>query len=151
MAKTLLKKENCEEIARRLATLTPGAPRRWGVMSIGGMMCHLADSYLAVMGERELTGKPLPIPPRLAKFLALKSGLRWGRNLVTAESVRQGGGGTPPTEFASDHERLRTAFERFCVSAQFRDWHPMFDAMRREDWMRWGYLHADHHLRQFSA
>ena len=64
--------------------------------------------------------------------MALKSGLRWGRNLVTAESVRQGGGGTPPTEFASDHERLRTAFERFCLSAQFRDWHPMFHAMRRE-------------------
>ena len=28
--------------------------------------------------------------------------------------------------------------------------HPMFGPMTPEDWMRWGYLHADHHLRQFG-
>jgi prephenate dehydrogenase len=28
--------------------------------------------------------------------------------------------------------------------------HPMFGPMSPEDWMRWGYLHADHHLRQFG-
>jgi hypothetical protein len=28
--------------------------------------------------------------------------------------------------------------------------HPMFGEMTEKDWMRWGYLHADHHLRQFG-
>jgi hypothetical protein len=26
----------------------------------------------------------------------------------------------------------------------------MFGPMSERDWMRWGYLHADHHLRQFG-
>jgi len=28
--------------------------------------------------------------------------------------------------------------------------HPLFDEMSERDWMRWGYLHADHHFRQFG-
>ena len=28
--------------------------------------------------------------------------------------------------------------------------HPIFGPMRPKDWLRWGYLHADHHLRQFG-
>jgi len=27
----------------------------------------------------------------------------------------------------------------------------MFPEMNEREWMRWGYLHADHHLRQFGA
>jgi hypothetical protein len=26
----------------------------------------------------------------------------------------------------------------------------MFGAMTRGDWLRWGWLHMDHHLRQFG-
>jgi hypothetical protein len=33
---------------------------------------------------------------------------------------------------------------------QWAESHPMFGGMTAKDWMRWGYLHADHHLRQFG-
>jgi hypothetical protein len=29
--------------------------------------------------------------------------------------------------------------------------HPIFGALSARDWLRWGYLHADHHLRQFGV
>jgi hypothetical protein len=29
--------------------------------------------------------------------------------------------------------------------------HPVFGAMSDSAWRRWGYLHTDHHLRQFGA
>jgi hypothetical protein len=29
--------------------------------------------------------------------------------------------------------------------------HAIFGAMSRREWLRWGWLHADHHLRQFSS
>ena len=29
--------------------------------------------------------------------------------------------------------------------------HPTLGPMSRAQWLRWGYLHADHHLRQFGA
>jgi len=27
---------------------------------------------------------------------------------------------------------------------------PIFGPLTRAEWLRWGYLHADHHLRQFG-
>jgi len=30
-------------------------------------------------------------------------------------------------------------------------WHPIFGPMSRSDWLRWAYLHMDHHLRQFNS
>ena len=29
--------------------------------------------------------------------------------------------------------------------------HPLFGPLTEPEWKRWGYLHADHHLRQFHA
>lgn len=151
MAKTLANANDCAEIRRRIRALTPDATRQWGQMSIGGMLCHLDDSYQAVMGERPLGAASLPMPRWLVKFLALRTPMRWRRNLKTTESVRQGGGGTPPAEFASDRTRLLETLGRFCECATLREQHPMFGGMHRAEWLRWGYLHADHHLRQFGA
>jgi Protein of unknown function (DUF1569) len=151
MAKTLANKNDSAEIARRIAALTPDSPRQWGTMSIGGMLCHVDDSYQAVMGERPLSASKLGMPQGMAKFFALRSPFRWPRGMITGESVRQGGGGTSPGEFAQDRARLLHTFERFCVSTQLIEGHPMLGSMSCADWQRWGYLHADHHLRQFNA
>lgn len=151
MAKSLVNAEDCAEIRRRIAALTPEARRVWGSMSLGGMLCHVDDSYCGVMGAKPLTGAKLALPPGLAKFFALRLPMQWPRNLATAESVRQGGGGTPPAEFAADRARLLETFERFCTCSEMVTAHPFFGSMKRADWLRWGYLHADHHLRQFSV
>ena len=151
MAKTLANTADCEEIARRIAALTPDARRVWGSMSIGGMLCHVDDSYQAVMGERPLSMSNLGMPQGIAKFFALRSPMRWPRNLMTGESVRQGAGGTQPGEFAQDRARLLETLGRFCECTTLVPVHPMFGDMRRAEWLRWGWLHADHHLRQFSA
>jgi len=151
MAKTLANAADCGEIRRRIAALMPESTRRWGSMSIGGMLCHVDDSYRAVMGHRPFSAAKLGIPPWFAKFVALHAPMQWPRNLMTSESVRQGGGGTPPVEFAEDRARLLDTFDRFCACSQLVTVHPMFGGMQRADWLRWGCLHADHHLRQFSA
>ncbi len=151
MAKTLANDQDREEIARRLAMLTPDAVRQWGSMSVGGMVCHVHDSYQVVLGDRPFSCAKLDIPQGMAKFFALRTPMRWPRNLATSESVRQGGGGTPPVEFARDRAGLLETLGRFCASTSLITVHPFFGNMSSADWMRWGYLHADHHLRQFSA
>jgi hypothetical protein len=151
MAKTLANTADCEEIRRRIAGLTPESRRVWGSMLIGGMLCHVDDSYQAVMGERPLSMSKVGMPQGMAKFLALRSPMRWPRNVMTGESVRQGGGGTQPCAFEEDRARLLNTFARFCTKAELRTSHPMFGTMARADWLRWGWLHADHHLRQFNA
>jgi len=48
---------------------------------------------------------------------------------------------------------LRAAFERFTrqpLEYELQT-HPIFGQMTEKEWMRWGYLHSDHHLRQFGA
>jgi hypothetical protein len=151
MAKTLAHTADCDEIRRRIAALTPASPRVWGSMSIGGMLCHVDDSYHVVIGERPLSASKLAMPQGVAKFFALRSPFRWPRGMMSGESVRQDAGGTPPGEFAQDRGRLLQTFDRFCACTQLIAIHPMLGGMNRADWLRWGYLHADHHLRQFSA
>jgi hypothetical protein len=72
--------------------------------------------------------------------------------MPTRPENEQGVGGTPPAEFESDRRELIAALERFCsVPDSARSPHPLFGALTHEEWMIWGFLHADHHLRQFNA
>jgi hypothetical protein len=40
--------------------------------------------------------------------------------------------------------------EELAAGTRWASTHPMFGVMTVGDWRRWGYLHADHHLRQFG-
>jgi len=44
-------------------------------------------------------------------------------------------------------------FELVTAPARSFDWqpHPRLGRMSEREWLRWGYLHMDHHLRQFGA
>ena len=84
MAKTLANAAECEEIRQRIAALTTESRRVWGSMSIGGMLCHVDDSYQVAMGDRPLSISKLAIPQRMAKFLALRSPFRWPRARLPA-------------------------------------------------------------------
>jgi hypothetical protein len=62
-------------------------------------------------------------------------------------------GGFPPDDFERDRTRVKELTERFCRTDRDWEWaaHPLFGPMSDQDWLRWGYLHADHYLRQFGA
>ena len=62
-------------------------------------------------------------------------------------------GGTRPVEFERDVRDLEELVERFTADGcEHETWrHPMFGHMSYDDWQRWGYLHMDHHLRQFGV
>jgi len=78
--------------------------------------------------------------------------MRWPQNVRTRPEIAQDGSGTPPVEFGRDRRALLDAMDRFCaVSDSKRGPHPIMGYLNREEWMRWGYLHVDHHLRQFGA
>jgi hypothetical protein len=152
MAKTLANTVDCEEIRRRVGALTLESPRRWGSMSIGGMLCHLDDSYQLALGERAGEMVQIPVPRGMLKYLALRLPIEWKHNIGTMPAVKQGSGGTVPGAFVDDRARLLATIARFCAcSALAEAQHPFFGPMSAADWLRWGWLHTDHHLRQFSA
>jgi hypothetical protein len=114
------------------------------------MVCHLNDAFLYAMGERDAAEASMSIGRRLMKWAALDAPMQWPHGFKTRPEFDQGIGGTKPSEFSRDLAELKTQFARF-PSAGLVTRHPIFGAMSREDWLRWGYLHCDHHLRQFGV
>ena len=150
--KSLIQQKDTQEILRRVAALRADSPRRWGKMTCPQMICHLSDSFLLALGEKQASPVKLPIPRAMAKFGALYVPIPWPKGVATRPEMEQGVGGTAPTEFLGDRERLVRVVERFTAIQKFEGIeHPMFGEMPGKDWMRWGYLHSDHHLRQFGV
>jgi len=151
--KTLAEPKDREEILRRLQSVRPESVRKWGRMSPHQMICHLADSFRGVMGERPLSEAPSRVPRKLLRWIALDVPVPWPKGIQTRPEIDQELGGTPPGEFAADMGELQSLFERFVRSPRDFSWqgHPMLGPMSERDWMRWGYVHMDHHLRQFGA
>jgi len=149
--RTLESTADRQSIETRFATLTPADQRRWGKMSAHEMICHLKDSYQLAIGEKTASSATGFLQRTLVKWLALNTPLPWPKGLPTRPEMEQQVGGTPPAEFDADRRSLLAVLDRFCgnrmdVSIP----HPIFGRLTRAEWLRWGYLHADHHLRQFG-
>ena len=120
-------------------------------MSVRQMICHLNDSFLGVMGERPISEASGPAPRIIMKFFALYVPAKWPHGVPTRPEVDQQGGGTPPAEWERDRAALLQSMARFHDPGSRLGAHPIFGPLTRSEWMRWGYLHVDHHLRQFGA
>jgi hypothetical protein len=142
-----------QAILQRLANLKPAAPALWGKMSACQMLCHLTDSFNVALGARTASNIDTLFSRTVMKWGALYVPMRWPQNVATRPEIEQGAGGTPPTAFDSDRRTLVATIDRFCdpgssfTSAR----HPFFGRMSNGQWLRWGYLHTDHHFRQFRA
>ena len=149
--KTLLNSRDRNELLARFARVRVDTQPRWGTMSADQMICHLSDSFRGSLGEKYVSSRTNLFKRTLLKWMALWVPLRWLHGVKTLPAMDQQRGGTPPLRFASDSEKLRILFERFCsCQGEFAP-HGMFGQMSRTERMRHAYLHIDHHLRQFGA
>jgi hypothetical protein len=139
------------EISRRLAQVSAADTALWGSMNVNQMVCHLDDSYKVALGERKASPATNFIQRTLVKWIALQSPMKWPKGTPTRPEIEQGKGGSRPIDFRQDLASLLTTFDRFCDALPSPCvHHPIFGEMTAAHWMRWGYLHADHHLRQFG-
>jgi len=159
MAKaTLSNPTSKQQIVERLGKIQLSSPRQWGQMTVGQMICHLSDSFRVTMGLKpwktaRISVTPIPLPAWFVKWVALETTVPWPRGLQTRPEVDAEQSGTPPAQFDQDKAELFSLLEHFTRQPRDFNWqpHPMFGAMRDAEWMRWGYLHMDHHLRQFGV
>lgn len=122
-------------------------------MSAQQMICHLNDAFKLYLGLITVADPGFPYPSRLFKWGCLWAPVRWPKGFKTlAELDQLGGGGTRPAEFERDVAELTGLVERFAGNPPRFTWpHPYLGRMSTSEWMRLGYLHTDHHLRQFGA
>ncbi|HVN92653.1 MAG TPA: hypothetical protein VMT38_03105 [Terracidiphilus sp.] len=151
--KTLADERDLAEVARRIGLVSPTSRRRWGKMTAAQMICHLSDAYRVALGERHAE----PVKNRYngapMKWAGLWLPFPWPHGVATVPECDAMLGGTPPADLEEDKRDLLVLVNRFVVEREVIAGraHPFFGILNAKEWMRWGYLHADHHLRQFSA
>jgi hypothetical protein len=150
--KTLARHQDRDEILRRLRGVRADSTARWGRMNAHQMICHVGDTCRMGTGERQVSRATGLAQQTVIKWVALYSPLRWPPGVPTVPETDQESGGTRPGDFDVDLARAIALVEAFAARAGVRAWpdHPIFGPMSEAAWMRWAYLHADHHLRQFG-
>jgi len=152
--KTLGNEADKQLLLNRLRQVQPDSQRRWGKMTPHQMICHLSDSFKSAIGEREVHGDKSSLLTRtVVRWIALYAPLKWPHGVPTMAENDQERGGTPPEDFKRDLDDLALMINRVTSAQRDFKWsrHPLFAEMAERDWMRWGYLHCDHHLRQFGV
>ena len=151
--KSLARESDQAELFARLKLVRPDSARRWGRMSVHQMVCHLADTFRMALGHKAATA-PCGLLQRTAvKWIALYAPLRWPPGITTSPELDQLGViATPPTDFAADLAEVEALMRLMLAETRSLTLpHPVFGPMSEAAWLRWGYLHTDHHLRQFGA
>ena len=151
--KSLRHDVDLQSITERLQQVTPGLQPRWGRMTPPQAICHLSDSFLAAMGEKQVSMETTLLKRTAMKFAALYLPRPWPPGVKTRPEVEQGVGGTNPGDFAADRQQLIAVMRRFAAPHRDFTWQPhaIFGPLSDSQWLRWGYLHMDHHLRQFGV
>jgi hypothetical protein len=151
--KTLARAGDRAEVVRRLRLLRAESAARWGRMSAPQMVCHLADAFRMLTGEKQVSHVAHLLNRTVVKWIGLYAPLRWPRGRIeTRPEIDQLCSGTAPADFAADVRAVEALVARIIAepSAWEGQRHPIFGRMSSAAWLRWGYLHMDHHLRQFG-
>ncbi|HEX7158863.1 MAG TPA: DUF1569 domain-containing protein [Edaphobacter sp.] len=147
--KSLASPKVLAETTERFRSLREEDRARWGRMTASQMVRHLIYAYETILGTRAVA--PLTTrPSTVYRWMALWSGIRWPKNQSTAPELARA---VEEECDAAFMELVRDVIEKtelFASGRPLGERHPLFGPMTARDWMRWGYLHADHHLRQFG-
>ena len=137
-----------EAIRARIDRLSPTMTPRWGRMSAGQMIVHLAAQLRAGLGELPCEPKKTPMNNWLMRRLVIYV-IPWPKGSPTApEFLAQ-----PTATWDDDMATLRSAVERFGSRGPGGEWpqHPAFGPLTGRMWGTLAWRHLDHHLRQFGV
>jgi hypothetical protein len=119
-------------------------------MTAHGMICHLSDGVRPSMGERPVPAVKVPVPRALMKWGALWMPLQWPHGLKTAPELDQHAGGTASSGIRAGCGGATGTDDAICGATGEIPYGAAsaFGVLTPREWLRLGYLHADHHLRQ---
>jgi len=137
------------ELLARARRLTPEHRARWGKFTVDRMLAHLVDAFRMGMGEIEVRPRKIPLLgtwPFNVLFIRL---VGMPKNAPTVREIVQ----RPPLTIEAELRELEAAMDRFAAQRDRKQWpvHPAFGRLSRRSWGVLGYVHTDHHLRQFGV
>lgn len=148
--RSILDEDDRRRILQRLDSVDERDEARWGRMSVGQMVCHLADQIRLVLGEITVRDRSNLFYRWLVKPLVLRGLPIPKAGIKTFEEVDQvRGGGTPAGDLESDKTTVKRKIDAFLVARELHP-HAMMGQLTRTEWGVMIHLHMDHHLRQFG-
>jgi hypothetical protein len=127
------------EVIARVSRLTPDNHRQWGTMTPPEVLCHLADSFHAVLGERAFSGAdPTLLTSTVVKWIAIHTTVPWPQGVPTRPEIDSHIKGTRPGAFEQDRAAVIALIRRFTLPETRYDRHPAFGRMTRNEWLLWG-------------
>ncbi len=134
----------------RIDKLAPNAKPRWGRMSAGQTLAHLADWMRVLTGDLKVKNKNTPFRFPVIKHLIIYVA-PFPKNVPTAPELLK----ADPVEWTDEMRDLKELIQRAPAkrddpNAMWPD-HPAFGRMSVRAWGVLGYRHTDHHLRQFGV
>jgi hypothetical protein len=139
-----------ESLSVRLATLEPGAMRRWGKMDPAQMLSHCGVGLEVVTGGQAV--KQVFLGRLFTPFIRgrVLGEEPFGKNLPTDPTFVV----SDKRNFEEERARLATQIDRFVQrgpDSAGKQTHPFFGRLSGDEWGRLMYKHLDHHLRQFGV
>jgi hypothetical protein len=151
--KNLLKENDRNDIIQRIERISSEDKRLWGKMNVNEMLCHASDQVRLGLGEIKPFFRGNTFHTSFLKNLILLGMPAPKGKIETYKELKQGDGGTPPTDFENDRKLLLQNIEKF-ISKENKNEnviHPNFGKMNYNQWGRLIYIHLNHHLLQFGA
>ena len=128
-------------------------------MTAGQAVLHLSGAFQMALQQGPFVAhvpnaRPSPLNSRLGRHLVFGTPFHWPRNTPTVPELEVGRQPSPAVEEFPEHiADLLLLIRHFsqAPATVILPKHPLLGALSRDQWMRWGYLHTDHHLRQFRC
>lgn len=146
--KNLWQEETRRETLQRVGTIRESTLPRWGRMSAGAMLDHLAQSLRMGLGDLPTKPRFWPLHFFPLKHLALYV-LPMPKSAPTLPELLQRSN-EPCDRTAREIERLLGEFAARDPQGQWPA-HPAFGRLDGKQWGALTWKHFDHHLRQFGA
>ena len=146
--KSLWQEKTRQELLARARRLTPEHRAQWGKFTVERMLAHLVDAFGMGMGEIEVPPRKIPLLGSWPFNVLFIRFVGMPRNAPTAREIIT----RPPASIDAELRQLEAAMDRFAAQRERTEWprHPAFGKLSRRAWGELGYVHADHHLRQFG-
>lgn len=149
---TIFDDDDRARLLERLGRLTTESSARWGLMTVGEMLCHCADGIDMATGERPVKNRSNFFFRNIVKPLVVHV-LPMPKGAPTAPELKAGKGGTTPGDLDADRARLIEKVNHFASlpeSFGFAD-HGAFGPLKHKEWGLLLHKHLDHHLKQFGV
>ena len=136
----------------RLDKLTPQTKALWGNMRVEQMLAHMNDAFRIALGMKASVDGSNFITNKIVFPIAVYWLPQFPKNVSTAPELDQKQQGTPPRDFYTELEFLKTMMDVFNEREPEKlKPHPMFGKLTKAQWRDLLVKHLSHHLKQFGV